>query len=244
MDTRSNSLVGFFGALAIGLILFIGFKSVYKGHRQPATQLESAPKPNPTADTPNDTIRALVEQVKASNDASNQLRKDNEALLQQKNDLRTEITNQVRDELTKTNQDANSGAFSNMKQQLDDLGKRFEQSTAKPLGDAGINIGGQGNGGQDGSFTVEPLNSGGLLKAIGSQVDALKAKAGNAFANGKPEDGSLLHGLGQNGIVQSHLPNQAGAVPIDPPEPVYTVPRNRHPGRFDRDDRLDRPTPV
>lgn len=221
MDYKGNGLVGFFGALAIGLIVFIGFKSAYKGHSQPATQLKAVPQPDPTADSPNDTIRALVEQVKASNDLSNQLRKDNEALLQQKNDLRTEITNHVRDEMTKNNQDTNNGAFSNIMQRVDSLSQRLDQSTSHALGDAGIAI-----GGTDGSFTVEPLNSGGLLKTIGTQVDALKDKAGNAFANGGKDEGSLLHGLGQNGIVQGHLPNQAGQVTIEPPEPVYTVPRN------------------
>jgi len=72
------------------------------------------------------------------------------------------------------------------------------------------------------AIRVEPLNFASLMEKLGSTVSGLKDTAVNAFK----ADGSLLQGIGDNSIIKSHLPSNAGINPADVPEPVYTLPRN------------------
>jgi hypothetical protein len=158
------------------------------------------------------------------------LRHNIDAEAQRNNQLSNEISNQVKQDLCTELSEQRDNNFEALLRKVDDLSSKYSKdsqadSTAGKLGGASID--------PDFSLTntpdvirVEPLNAASLMDKLGNTVSGLKDKAINALPN---TDGSLLHGIGDNSIIKSHLPSSGGSAGINPadlPEPAYTLPRN------------------
>jgi integrating conjugative element protein (TIGR03752 family) len=229
----ANKLLPLFGALAICMVLFIGVKSCSRKHESgnPAGFLSEVPKPPaPDADSPADTIRSLTAQVADMKSQTDQLHRENQSLLQQRNEIAAQVSNQVKEDLRREALSERDSAIAQLSNRLDAVAARIGTSTAPPVPTAGSDIppglGLDDMAGLDELAWVEPLGPS-LMQKAGSSVGALAGKARTAVQDG----GSLLHGTGAEGNpILDHVgfgggqPGQPNTPP--PPKPAYTVPRN------------------
>ena len=229
MDISSNKLLPLLGSLMVALTVGIGIKSCGKDREQTAALSGAAKTPPVDADSPADTLRALTAQVADMRLEAERLRKSNDAAMLQKNALSAEISNQVKQDLRKENLDQRDSALASILQRVEDMSAKIEAGShpsndALPLGtglesDLGLTA-------KPDSIRIEPLNAQGLLDKLGMTVNGLKNKTADTLIS---TEGSLLHGLGDNAVVKSHMPGTGGnpgSAPANLPEPVYTVPRN------------------
>jgi integrating conjugative element protein (TIGR03752 family) len=229
VDISSNKLLPLLGTGVVALILAVAFKSC--SQLTPAPVEATAKKAAPAdADTPADTMNALQAEVAAMRLEAEHLRKNIDAEGQRKNQLSNEITNQVKEELRREQSSQGNNGFEALLKRVDDLSNQYSQ--ANPTGPGAKLNGGSIDpdfslGGTPEVIRVEPLNAASLLDKLGSAASGLKDKAAEALPSA---DGSLLHAMGDNSIIKSHLPgvggSNAGTNPVALPEPAYTVPRN------------------
>ena len=229
MDISSNKLLPVLGSIVVFIITGIAIKSCTKG--QPEEAVATAKKQAPAdIDSPADTMRALRAEVADMRLEAERLRKNNDAAAQRQNQLSKEITNQVKQDIRNEILGQRDSALESMMKKVDDLSAKYSANDPTDTGAAKI-----GNNGLDTDFSlasqpdsirVEPLNAASLLEKLGATMSGFKDKAASAMPNA---DGSLLHGLSDNSVLKSHLPNSGGSPGIDPanlPEPMYTIPRN------------------
>lgn len=229
MDISSNKLLPVLGSIVVFIITGIAIKSCTKG--QPEEVVTAAKTQAPAdVDSPADTMRALRAEVADMRLEAERLRKNNDASAQRQNQMSTEISNQVKQDIRNETLGQRDSALESMMKKVDDLNTKYSANSPTDTGTTQI-----GNNGIDPDFSltsqpdsirVEPLNAASLLEKLGATVTGLKDKAAGVLPNA---DGSLLHGLGDNSVLKSHLPSSGGNSGIDPaslPEPVYTIPRN------------------
>ena len=226
MDISSNKLLPILGTLVICIILGIAIKSCHK-EEIPVAVVKPAPPAD--ADSPADTLTALQAEVANMRLEEARLRTNLTQESQHQDQLSREIATQVKDDLRKELGGQTNTGIEALLQRVDDLSQKYAQSSQyngnKQLSSQSIDPDFSLSGPPT-SIKVEPLNSASLLEKLGTSVAGIKNKAINALP---AADGSLLHGISDNSIIQSHLPHdggQTGAVPVALPEPVYTVPRN------------------
>jgi len=224
VDISSNKLLPILGTVVILFILGIAIKSC---QREEIPVAVAKPAPPADADSPADTLTALQAEVAHVRLEEEHMRNKLTQESQHQEQLSHEIAAQVKAELAGSQ---NTG-FDALLQRVDELSTKYAQSSQnngnKALGSASVDPDFSLSG-PPASIKVEPLNSASLLEKLGNSVAGLKNKAVNALPTA---DGSLLHDIGNNSIIQSHLPHDGGAsgtgtVPVRLPEPVYTVPRN------------------
>lgn len=229
MDISSNKLLPVLGTLTVCIILAIAFKSCSKADPDPAVA-SAKPAPPADADTPADTMNALRAEVASMRLEEARLRKNIDAEAQRNNQLSNEISNQVKQDLRTELSGQRDNNLDALLKKVDDLSSKYSaigqaDPGAAKLGGASIDPDLSLTGAPD-VIRVEPLNAASLLDKLSSTVTGFKDKAINALPNA---DGSLLHGIGENSVINSHLPGaggNAGSNPADLPEPVYTIPRN------------------
>lgn len=224
MDISSNKLLPVLGTLVVFIILAVAFKSCSKPAQEP-TVAAAKSAGSADADTPADTMNALRAEVANMRLGNDLLRKNLDAESQRKNQLSNEIANQVKQDLRTELSAQGNNNFDALLKKVDDLSEKYSkasQPSAGKLGGSGIDPDFTLGGTPD-IIRVEPLNSASLLEKLGDSVGGIKDKAVNALPNA---DGSLLHGIGDNSIIKSHLPGTGGTHPVALPEPVYTIPRN------------------
>lgn len=226
MDISSNKLLPILGTLVILFILGIAIKSCHK-EEIPVAAVKPAPPAD--ADSPADTLTALQAEVANMRLEEARLRTNLTQESQHQDQLSREIATQVKDDLRKELGGQTNTGIEALLQRVDDLSQKYAQGSQnngnKALSSASVDPDFSLSG-PPASIKVEPLNSVSLVEKLGNSVAGIKNKAINALP---AADGSLLHGISDNSIIQSHLPHdggQTGAVPVALPEPVYTVPRN------------------
>jgi integrating conjugative element protein (TIGR03752 family) len=231
MTMSSNKLLPIFGSAAIALVIFIGTKSCTSRSEPPSGSLKEVPQaPAADADSPGDTLRTLTAQVAAMQQQAEQLRKSNEDVLQQKNQLDATITHKVREDLRRETKSEQENALAGVMRQIEEMGQRIQNAQQVPPPSIGNSMDSTPvlPPASD-SIRVEPLNATGLLGQLGATVAGFGSKVANPLSGVANASGRVLHGLDNNPIVGSHLPaanSTQAAITANLPEPVYTVPRN------------------
>ncbi|WP_434113031.1 TIGR03752 family integrating conjugative element protein [Methylocaldum sp. GT1TLB] len=221
-----NKLLPILGTFALVLALFAGFRSCGKKAATAESELPVAevPKaPAPDADSPADTIRALTAQVASAKSEMAQLRRENAELLKQRNDIATQVTNEVTAAVRRDQAAQRNDEYTRLSSRLDDLSNRLglvaplassdpSDGAAVDLDPAALNAA---------VVWVDPLGSS-LVKRAGDAV----SRTATATAEAARSGGSLLHGVGENPLLDHAGLGGGAAHPAAAPEPAYTVPRN------------------
>lgn len=107
---------------ALFRVLSIGVKSCSRKHESgnPAGFLSKVPKPPaPDADSPADTIRSLTAQVADMKSQTDQLRRENQSLLQQRNETAAYVSHQVKEDLRREALSERDSAIAQLKRVQD-----------------------------------------------------------------------------------------------------------------------------
>ena len=213
-------------ALVMGvMVIFVVVKALQSDPDNPALMSSVPVAGTPDADSPADTIRTLTAQVAAIKSTSASLQKQNEALLRQRDEIESRVKTQLRSELVNSSQNQETGAVSQLTQQLDHFKTRLDelsltqnqQASAGAVSDIPV---GFGLDDQDHLLSASPLI---WIEPLGTQID----KLGQPLYQSITADAeSLLHsGQDKARTTAQYLAESADAL-TEPMQPVYTVPRN------------------
>lgn len=130
---EGNKLVPIFVAVAVGLAIVVGVRSCSKGSQapDPRTLSEVPAAPAPDADSPADTVRALTAEVAGMKTETSALRRENQNLIQQRDAIAQQVTNQVKEDLRRQSGEAADGAYSQLVNRFETLERQLEAAQAK-----------------------------------------------------------------------------------------------------------------
>lgn len=115
-------------ALVMGvMVIFVVVKALKSDPDNPALMSSVPVAGTPDADSPADTIRTLTAQVAAIKSTSASLQRQNEALLRQRDEIESRVKTQLRSELVNSSQNQETGAVSQLTQQLEHFKTRLDE---------------------------------------------------------------------------------------------------------------------
>lgn len=210
-----NKLFPVLAALLVAGVFLIGLRSCAR-HKTPAPQtLGEIPRaPRPDADSPADTLRALTAQVAAARSEMEKLRRENEELLRQRQEMESRIENNLAARMQSEHQKTKDETLSELNKRLREIGKLVAPPAS---GDIPPGLGLSQAPAFPELVWVEPLGGGkGLLDKTKGMAQKVSSQGAELLSHGQSllDNPILTHGGGKERPAAK------------PDEPVYTVPRN------------------
>ncbi|RLJ16708.1 TIGR03752 family integrating conjugative element protein [bacterium endosymbiont of Escarpia laminata] len=217
VSAKSNPVLWIIGGLVALMAIFVFFQSDDNGLGEVGMEEGVHQAPSPDADTPAETIRTLTARVAEMNSQVGALRKENKQLLRRSEEIKSDVTARIRNELRadQANLDRrDDGVMNSLTHRIDVLAAQLDtlstSGNTQGAGDIPVGLGYDGgiDTGQPAGIWVEPLD-------LTTEDPTSNDRTTHTLLGNRSTVPAM-------DLLDTKLPD----ITPKPKNPVYTLPRN------------------